>query len=127
MTRQMNVAYGLWSALSSADLSLWDRHLDELLALFCTTLHEQGGPLHDLDMLKLHLDMSVALLGLALLMDTPALVLSSLPDAADMASPLDPRMFGKGVARSFLHVFTSFLNLWETRDFGAGLDRLLKA
>ena len=30
------------------------------------------------------------------------------------------------VARGFLHVFRAFLHLWQRRDFGASLDRLLE-
>ena len=66
------------------------------------------------------------MLGLALMMDVPALVLSRLPEAVSAPGPLDPVLHKNEVARSFLHVFTAFLNLWETHDFGASLDRLLE-
>ena len=32
--------------------------------------------------------------------------------------PLDPVLHKNEVARGFLHVFTAFLNLWQTHDFG---------
>lgn len=126
LVRQMNVACALWGGLCGASLEIWDRHLDELLALFSGELHAHGGPRLDVAELRLHLHLSVAMLGLALMMDVPALVLSRLPEAVSAHGPLDPVLHKSEVARSFLHVFTAFLNLWETHDFGASLDQLLE-
>jgi len=123
--RQMNVAYALWGGLCGASLEIWDEHLDELLAVFSGELHAHGGPRLDAAELRLHLHLSVAMLGLALMMDVPALILSRLPEAATAHGPLDPVLRKSEVARGFLHVFTAFLNLWETHDFGASLERLL--
>jgi hypothetical protein len=125
MVRQMNVGYALWGGLCGASLAIWDRHLDDLLELFIIELHTNGGPRIDMRQLKLHLDLSTAMLCLALMMDAPALVLSRLPEAARASSPLDPVMHQNEMARSFLHVFTAFLNLWQKQDFGAALDRVL--
>jgi hypothetical protein len=123
--RQMNVAYALWGSLCGAGLDIWDRHLDELLGQFVGELHARGGPRLELAELRLQLDFYVATIGLALMMDTPALVLSRLPEAVSANGPLDPSLRRNEVARSFLHVFTAFLNLWYTHDFGAILDQLL--
>ena len=40
--------------------------------------------------------------------------------------PLDPVFHTNEIARGFLHVFTAFLNLWQSEDFGASLDRLIE-
>jgi len=124
MVRQMNVAYALWGGLCGASAEIWDEHLDELLALFVNELHAQGGPQLEVATLRLHLQLSVAMLGLALMMDCPALVLARLPEAAEASGALDPLLHKNEVARCFLHVFTAFLNLWQRDDFGASLDRL---
>jgi hypothetical protein len=124
--RQMNVAYALWGSLCAADLGIWDEHLDELLALFIDELDRHGGPRLDGAKLRLYLDCYVATIGLAMMMDVPALILSRLPEAARASGPLDPVFRRDPVAHGFLHVFTNFLNLWQTRDFGASLDRLLE-
>ena len=126
MVRQMNVAYGLWGGLSASDSAMLEQHLDDLLALFAEELAANDGPRLDVDELGLHFDLSVAMLGLALMADTPALILSRLPDAAKAAGPHDPIMLGDQVAHGFLHVFSNFLDTWERRDFGASLDRLLE-
>jgi hypothetical protein len=125
MVRQMNVATALWGGLCGASLQIWNQHLDELLALFTTEVKSNGGPSLDITQLKLNIDLSVAMLGLAMMMDVPALILARLPAAADAANPLDPIMHGDEIARSFLHVFSAFLNLWQTHDFGTSLDRML--
>ena len=119
-------AYGLWGGLSASDSAMLERHLDDLLALFAEELAANDGPRLDVDELGLHFDLSVAMLGLALMADTPALILSRLPDAAKAAGPHDPIMLGDQVAHGFLHVFSNFLDTWERRDFGASLDRLLE-
>lgn len=124
--RQMNVAYALWGALCGASLEMWDKHLDALLTQFTTELHAHGGPRLDVDELALHLDLYVATMGLAHLIDGPSIVLARLPEAADAESPLDPVFRKSEQARCFLHIVTVFLNLWERRDFGASLDTLLR-
>jgi hypothetical protein len=123
--RQMNVAYALWGSLCAASLDIWDSHLQELLALFVAELHAHGGPCLDVAELELHLNFYAATMGLATLIEAPALVLSRLPEAAAAHGPLDPVFLKDDVARGFLHVFTAFLHLWQRHDFGACLDRLL--
>lgn len=124
--RQMNVAYALWGSLCGASLEIWDEHLDELLELFAGELGAHGGPWLDVTELKLHMDFYVATMGLAVLIEAPALVQSRLPQAAAAHGPLDPVFLEDDVVRGFLHVFTAFLNLWQRHDFGASLDRLLE-
>lgn len=126
MVRQMNFAIGLWGGLSGASPEFLDGHLDELLALFVGELQASGGPRLDVGELKLRFDLAVAIIGLALLMDAPALVQSRLPDVADASSLTDPLLRRNQVANGFLHTFAAFLNLWARDDFGASLDRMLE-
>lgn len=123
---QMNVAFALWGPLSAAGLEIWDQHLDELLDLFIGELHDHGGPRLDIAELKLHLHFYVAMMGLAWLLQAPARILFRLPEAATASSPRDPIFRRSETARNQLHVSTTFLNLWQTHDFGASLDRLLE-
>lgn len=126
MVRRMNVAYGIWGGLSAADTPMLDRHLDDLLALYTRELVAHGGPRVDVEELALHFDLSVAMLGLALMIDLPALIEARLPEAKSASDPLDPVLRGDSVVHGFLHVSTNFLNLWATRDFGASLERVLE-
>lgn len=123
--RQMNVAYALWGALSAAHQELWDDHFDELLDLFVTELRTHGGPSLAADELRLHMDMYVATMGLAWLMEAPTKVLARLPAAATASDPRDPVFRTSEAARAQLHISTMFLHLWQAHDFAAGLGRLL--
>jgi hypothetical protein len=124
--RQMNMAYALWGGLCGASLEIWDQHLDELLTLFIDELHGHGGPVLDRAELTLHLHLYAAMIGLAGLINAPYLVLYRLPEAANALGPLDPVFQKNESARSFLHIFTIFLNLWKTHDFAASLDHMLQ-
>jgi hypothetical protein len=122
--RQMNLAYALWGSLSGTSVEIWNAHLDEFLQLFIDEYRAHGGPQLELERLKLHLDFYVASVGLCMLMDAPALVLARLPEAATAGGPRDPVFRKNQVALGFFHTFVMFLNLWQTHDFGASLDRL---
>ena len=123
--RQMNVAYALWGGLCGASLDVWNNHLAELLSLFIDEFHAHGGPLLDRAELTLTLNLYAAMIGLAGLINAPYLVLFRLPEAATATGPLDPVFRKQESARSFLHIFTIFLNLWQAHDFGASLDLVL--
>jgi hypothetical protein len=99
--------------------------LDSLLVSFTRELHAHGGPRLDVTELRLHIGLYAATMVLAGLFDAPARVLACLPEAAEACGPLDPVFRRSEAARSFLHVFTVFLNLWETHDLGKSLDLVL--
>lgn len=124
--RQMNVAYALWGSLSGASLEVWDRHLQEFLELFAGEFHAHGGPRLDVEELKLNLQLYIATMGLAWMLEAPARILFRLPEAAGASGPHDPVFRRSETARNQLHIFTVFLHLWQTQDFGASLDRLLQ-
>jgi hypothetical protein len=124
--RPMNVAYSIWGSLCAGDLQLWDLHLDELIQLFVDELHRQGGPLLQVAEIKLHLHLYVATMGLATMIDVPRLILTRVPHVGGASGPRDPILERDTVARGFLQVFSAFLNLWQSQDFGASLDCMLQ-
>lgn len=123
---QMNVALALWGALSAAEPDMLDAHLDDLLALFAAEHRAQGGPALDVATLGRRLDLFVAVMGLAWLLDAPALIEAWVPELDTVHDRHDPRLRDNEAARTQLHMATNFLNLWRTRDFGAALDRCLR-
>ncbi len=122
---QMNIALAIFGALSAAETELWDKSLAELLALFVAEFHRCGGPALDVQELKFHLLLFVAMMGLAWLMDAPALIQAQIPELAEMESRFDPRFKANETARVQLHMMTTVLNLWQTEDFGVVLDQFL--
>lgn len=125
MVRQMNVGYGLWGGLSASGLDFLGRELDGLLRHYVDELNRHGGPRVEPEELALHFNLSVALLGMALMLDTPALVTSRVPDIANASGPHDPLLRADPVSHGFLQVSINFLNLWERRGFGASLQQML--
>jgi len=123
---QMNVAMALWGSLSAADIELWDCHFEELLALFVAEFRHCGGPALDVEELKLHLWLYIALMGLAWLLDVPALVQAQMPCLAEVESRVDPRLKENEAARVRLQMMSTFLHLWNTHDFPAVLARFLE-
>ena len=124
MVRQMNVATALWGGLSGADLWVTDEHLEEFLELYAKALAAEGGPQVTPQELGLHFDLAVGSITLALIMDTPALLLARMPDIARAASPRDPMLRRDKVVQGFLHTFTAAMNLWQRRDFAGSVDRV---
>jgi hypothetical protein len=125
MARQMNLGISLWGGLSAASPDLWDGSLEPLLALFIEECAAQDGPRLDPERLALHFDLSVAMMGLALMLDAPALVARRLPNFAEAQSRLDPALRADQVGHGFLHVFTAFLEVWARHDCGSALERVL--
>jgi hypothetical protein len=123
---QMNVAFALWGCLCAADLDIWDNHLQMLLILFADELYECGGPRLDVEELTLHIELYAALMGLAYFLDSPSRILLRLPEAISASGPRDPVFLRSETARNQLHISQVFLNLWQTHDLGASLDRLLE-
>ena len=122
---QMNVALAIWGCLSAAETEIWDNHLDELLQLFADEFARAGGPALQIAELRLNIDLFVAMLGLAWLMDAPPLIQRHVPDLDQAQDRRDPRFEKSEVARTQLHMLTNFLNLWETHDFGTVLEGFL--
>lgn len=122
---QLNVAFALWGCLAGAPYAIWDREFHPLLELFSQELAAHGGPGLRADDLSLHLQMYVAMMALAWLLEAPARIFIAMPDADKASGPDDPAFHANETARGFLRVFASVLYIWETLDFGASLDRVL--
>lgn len=122
MVRWMNVGTGLWGGLSAATTPFLDAHLDALLDHYRAELVAHGGPAIDAATLARHFDLALAITGLSLMMDLPALVMARMPDIGRASGPLDPLLRRDKVVEGFLLVWTNFLNLWARRDLAAALD-----
>jgi hypothetical protein len=123
---QISFGSALWGGLSAAHHDIWDHHLDELLGLFVTEYHADGGPRITPDELLLHLTLHMATMGVARLLAFPEVILFRLPEAVHASDPHDPMFLPVDPARNCLHIYTVFLKFWQTHDFGAALDRLLE-
>ena len=121
---QMSVAQTLYGAFSGAEKPLWDAHLDDIVALFAREYRAAGGPALDVGELKTHTLLVTAMMGLAYLMDAPAIIERDIADLDAASGPTDVRFREHEDARVQLHMLTMFLNQWQTRDLGALIDRV---
>ena len=122
---QITLGSALWGGLSAAHHSIWDEHLDELLALFCAEYRAAGGPALTPDALLRHLTLHVAMMGVARVLAFPEIIRFRLPQVVDADGPYDPMLLASDPARNCLHVYTVFLKLWQRQDFGAALEGVL--
>jgi len=121
---QMNLAMPVWGCLSAAEPSIWHDHLDALLQVFAAAYEDAGAPALDMAALRLHLLAYVGMMGLAWMLDAPALIRRHVPDVALAQGRFDPRIEGSERARSQLLIMTSFLELWSQSDMQSVIDAL---
>lgn len=114
---QMNVAMALWGALCSAETSMWEAHLEHLLAHFATEFEAAGGPRLDPAEIRRQLTAYALVMGVTWLLDAPAYLRALVPELAAVADRHDPRIADNEAARSQLLMLTNFLHLWQSRDF----------
>ena len=121
---QMNVGMAVWGAMSGAEVDMWDRHLDELLRMFAAEVLRCGGPHLDPERLRRRTLLYAAVMGVAWLLDVPALMRKRFGAAAP-TNRLDPRIRDDESVRAPLQMLSNLLNLWERHRLGDLLDRAL--
>jgi hypothetical protein len=87
---QMNVAMAIWGAMCSAETALWDDHIEDLLDVFQNEFTAAGGPALSSTVIKQHLMLYAAIMGLAWLLDVPSYLLRLLPE--QVTDRIDPRI-----------------------------------
>ena len=110
--------------MSGAETSMWERHLDELLHVFVTEVRRSGGPALDPDRLRRHTLLYAAAMGVAWLMDVPALIRKRFGASAP-GDRTDPRIKDDESVRAPLQMLSNLLHLWERHRIGDLLDAAL--
>jgi hypothetical protein len=121
---QMNMGMAIWGAMSGAETDLWNDHFADLAELFATEVRRSGGPDLDPQRLRRHTLLYAAAMGVAWLLDVPALIRSRFGDDAPK-SRKDSRIRDDESVRAPLQMLSNFLNLWERHDIGGLLDAAL--
>jgi hypothetical protein len=121
---QMNMGRAIWGAMSGAETEMWNRHLDELLCLLVAEVHRYGFPNLDPDRLRRHTLLYAAVMGVAWLLDVPALIDRRFGAAAP-ASRRDRRIKDDESVRAPLQMLSNLLSLWEQHHVGDLLDAAL--
>ena len=117
---QMNLGMAVWGAMSGAENDMWDLHLDELLQHFVTEFQRYGGPGIEPERLRRHTLLYAAVMGVAWLLDVPALLrrrFKAIPDGRR-----DPLIRNDESVRAPLQMLGNLLLLWERHRVGDLLD-----
>ncbi|WAJ42573.1 hypothetical protein OK015_14890 [Mycobacterium sp. Aquia_216] len=120
---QMNLGMALWGAMSGAETDLWDVHLDDLLESFATEYARHGGPRLDPARLRRHTLLYAAAMGVAWLLDVPALIRKRFDIVPSTRK--DPRIRDDESVRAPLQMLSNLLSAWERYRLGDLLDAAL--
>jgi hypothetical protein len=115
---QMNIAQALFGMICAAETEFLDAHKQDLLHLFVAEYQHNGGPAIDAGTLALHLKLAIATLGIAWMLDAPALIEAQIPEIETVLGRHDPRLKNDFLARAQLHLLIVFLNEWQTGNIG---------
>jgi hypothetical protein len=118
---QMNIAQAFYGMTCAAEADFLHAHRRDLMALFTEEYRRYGGPAIDLDELALLARLSVAVLGIAWILDAPTLVERELGDVRAIAGRHDPALRSNFLARAQLQLLVVFLSEWQSDDIGTAL------
>jgi hypothetical protein len=119
---QMNVAQAFYGMTCAAETGFLNAYRADLMALFAAEYQRAGGPAITIDELAFLVKLSVAMLGIAWIIDAPSLVEAEIPDFVSLSGRHDPRLKNNFLARAQLHLLMVFLNEWRSCDIGGALD-----
>ncbi|OBJ04492.1 hypothetical protein A5660_18695 [Mycobacterium alsense] len=121
---QMNMGMAIWGAMSGAETDLWTEHFGDLLDVFVAEVQGYGGPRLDPDRLRRHTLLYAAAMGVAWLLDVPALIHKRFGTAAP-TSRKDPRIRDDEGVRAPLQMLSNLLSAWRRYRVGDLLDEAL--
>lgn len=118
---QMNLAMAFVGMTCAAETDFLAAHEAELIELLLADYRAAGGPAIDRQAFLTALKLSIALTGVAWMLDAPALVEAEIPDLAQVEDRFDPRLRDRFLPRAQLQLMTVFLDSWRRLDIGAAI------
>lgn len=116
---QVNIAQSYFGMICAAETDFLDEHDAHLRALLLERYAASGGPVIDSRTFDRCVSVATALLGVAWMLDAPALIEADIPDYRTLADRFEPRIRDQFIPRAQLHLMTVFLWLWRRHDIGA--------
>ncbi|HUD31359.1 MAG TPA: hypothetical protein VMQ93_21030 [Novosphingobium sp.] len=123
-TAQMNLAQSFFGMICAAELDFIAEHRDALLRLWASEYRTAGGPAIAAEELRAHYRLSVAVLGIAWMIDAPSIIMRELPEYRELTGRDDPRLAGNFLARAQRQLLMVFLHEWQALDLGSALGDL---
>ncbi len=118
MVGPMSVAQSISGALSGAEQFIWNDHLDEIIGVFVESYTAHGGPVLQVEEIRTHLLLLLALAGVSYFMSAPLAIQREIEDLDALGSYRDGAFQQHENARIQLHMMTKMLNVWQTRELG---------
>jgi hypothetical protein len=115
---QMNLAQSFFGMICAAETDFLDAHEGELIALLLDEYRRLGGPAVDRDAFVLSLRLSMALLGVAWMLDAPALIEREVPGIGEVVHRTDPRLRDNFLARAQLQLLVVLFSAWRRANIG---------
>lgn len=120
---QMNIAQSFFGITCAAEPDFLARRESDLIKLFVDHYAAAGGPEISADRMHTMVKLSMAVLGIAWMLDAPAIVARELPDYASVADRFDPRLTENFLARAQTHLLWVLIREWTRQDIGGALRR----
>ena len=118
---QMNVAQAFFGMTCAAEPDFLIAHRRDLIELFVAEYSASGGPAINADEMTFGVKMSIAVLGVAWMLDAPSLVAQEVPDYALIKDRTDPRLTGNFLAHAQAHLLRVLMSEWHHADIGGAL------
>ncbi|VWX50141.1 hypothetical protein [Novosphingobium sp. 9U] len=123
-TAQMNLGQSLYGMLCAAECEFLAKHRDGLIQLWAEEYRAAGGPAIAVKQLHDYYALSVALLGVAWIIDAPSIVMAQLPEYRELSGREDPRLEGNFLGRAQRQLLMVLLSEWRELEIGRLLHAL---
>lgn len=120
---QMNLAQSFFGMTCAAEADFLAEHEEHLMRLVLDHYNAAGGPIVDVQTFARSVQLSMAVLGTAWMLDAPSLIAAEIPDYRQLESRFDPRIRDLFIPRAQLQLMTVYLEEWRRLDIG----RLIRA
>ena len=124
---QMHLGSAFYGLICSAETDFLNSHRHALISLIAAEYQRCGGPDIDVGQFTESVKLACGLLGLAWMMDAPALVAASVPDYWTIKSRFDPKLQTNFLARVQLQPLIVLLNEWRNHGIGEATRRIVAA
>jgi hypothetical protein len=123
---QMHLATAFYGLICSAETDFLMAHRQELVTLVNDEYQRWGGPTVSVDSFAESVKLACGLMGLAWMMDAPALIASSLPGYRTIKSRFDPKLQTNFLARVQLQPLIVMMSEWRDQDIGSSVRRIVE-
>ncbi len=123
---QANLAQSYYGMLCAGEADFLAEHDADLQALLLRGYADQGGPTLDPHAFDRDLQIAIALLGTAWMLDAPSLLAAEIPDYAELTDRTDPRLRALFLPRAQLQLLVVFLSEWRRKRIGDTIRGLVQ-